>query len=133
MTKHNHKHTLAFTFVILACGLGGCTSFQSGANYRPIVDGGDLTAYESDLAQCQSVATQRGYINDDVKGDAMVGALVGALAGADGNTGDIVAGAIVGSAVGAGSSAYGIRDERKNIVIKCMENRGYNVVESTNV
>jgi len=109
----------------------GCTSMATGASYRPIVDGGDLTHYESDLAECQSVATQRDYVNDETKSDAVVGAIIGAIAGADGDRGDIVAGALVGAAVGGGSKAYDVRTERKNIVINCMRQRGYNTVEST--
>ncbi len=133
MKTLNPKHAIAFTFVLIACGLGGCTSMNSGANYRPIVDGGDLTNYDQDVAQCQELAKQREYLNDDSKGDFLLGALLGALAGSDGDRGDIIGGMIVGGAVGAGSSAYDARDERKNIVIKCMENRGYNTIESTNI
>lgn len=116
------------TMVVL---MTACTSLQTGADYRPIVDGGDLSNYETDLAECRLVAQQRDYMNDDTKSDAAIGAVLGALAGAGGDRGDIVGGAIVGAAVGAGGKAHDVIDERKNIVINCMRNRGYNTVEST--
>ena len=66
---------------------------------------------------------QRGYLNDQTKADAAIDAVLGALAGSDG-------GAIVGSIAGASSGVLDARTERRNIVIKCMEKRGYQTVES---
>lgn len=125
----NSKAKLVF-IAAMAVSMTACSSLQTGADYRPIVDGGDLSNYENDLAECRAVAQQREYLNDDAKSDAAVGALLGALAGAGGDRGDIVGGAIAGAAVGAGGKAYEAKDERKNIVINCMRNRGYNTVES---
>lgn len=121
---------VAVTAAVLAVTTA-CTSMNAGSGHRPIVDGGDLSNYEADLAQCQAVAEQREYMNDETKSDAAIGAVLGALAGAGGDSGDIVGGAVVGAAVGAGGKAYDVRTERKNIVINCMRNRGYNTVEST--
>lgn len=124
------KLTATATMVLL---MTACTTLNAGSGHRPIVDGGDLANYETDLTECQAVAEQRDYVNDETKSDAAIGAAVGALAGAGGDRGDIVGGAIVGAVVGAGSKAYDVRTERKNIVINCMRNRGYNTVESTSV
>ena len=132
MSLVNTKNSKMVLVLTAAMMMTACTTLNSGASHRPIVDGGDLTNYEFDLTECQAVAEQRDYLNDETKSDAAIGALLGALAGSDGDRGDIIGGAIVGAAVGAGGKAYDTRTERKNIVINCMRNRGYNTVESTN-
>ncbi|UAA38421.1 hypothetical protein KIH87_17335 [Paraneptunicella aestuarii] len=119
---------LLITSIILT-SLTGCLS--TGAQHRPIVDGGDLANYETDLADCQKVAQQRDYINEDTKSDGIIGAVVGALSGIGESKEDTIAGAIIGAAIGMAGGAYDARDERKKIVIRCMQGRGYNVVEST--
>lgn len=132
MSLVNAKNSKVLLILAGAMVMTACTSLNSGASHRPIVDGGDLSNYEFDLTECQAVAEQREYLNDETKSDAAIGAVLGALAGSDGDRGDIIGGAIVGAAVGAGGKAYDTRTERKNIVINCMRNRGYNTVESTN-
>lgn len=109
--------------------LSGC--FATGAQHRPIVDGGDLANYETDLAECQHVAEQREYVNEETKTDALIGAVIGALAGIGESKEDTIGGAAVGALIGGGAQAYQTIDERKKIVIRCMQGRGYNVVEST--
>ena len=131
MTSRTLKNTSVIATSALILLLSGCASMENGANYRPIVDGGDLTHYDADLAACQQVATQREYLNDETKADAAIGAAIGALAGADGNGGELLGGALVGGAIGAAGGAFKARTERKNIVINCMKQRGYNTVEST--
>ena len=115
--------------VVAMITLTGCLS--TGAAHRPIVDGGDLENYEVDLADCQQVAKQREIINDDTKSDSMVGAVAGALIGAGDSKESSLAGALVGAAIGAAKGAFDTNDERKDIVISCMQGRGYNVVEAT--
>lgn len=132
MKLFNANTTKLATTATLILLTTACTSMNAGSGHRPIVDGGDLSNYESDLTECQMVAEQREYMNDETKSDAAIGAVLGALAGAGGDRGDIVGGAIVGAAAGAGGKAWDVRTERKNIVINCMRNRGYNTVESTN-
>ena len=128
--KTNYTNTAKIALAaFITLTMTACTSMSTGADHRPIVDGGDLTNYESDLAACKQVAEQRDYVNDETKSDALIGAGIGAISGADGNSGDIIGGAIVGAVVGAGSKAYEVRSERKQIVINCMRGRGYNTVE----
>ncbi len=108
--------------------LGGCSN--TGADYRPIVDGGaDTAAYESDLAACAKVADQRGYLNGDVQNAALLGTGLGAIVGglSDGWGGALVGG-VIGAAGGAGAEAWDTQDERKQIVKNCMKGRGHNVV-----
>ena len=109
--------------------LSACSS--TGAKHRAIVDGGELVNYETDLVQCQTLAQQRGYLNADTKTDIAIGAVAGALAGIGDSKEETIAGALVGALFGAGSGSYKAKDEQKFIVIKCMKNRGYNVVEPT--
>ena len=130
MTHSNSRKGALIALATAASIMTGCTSMQTGANHRPIVDGTDLPNYEQDVAQCQELARQRGYLNDQTKADAAIGAVLGALAGSDGDRGNIIGGAIVGGIAGASSGALDARTERRNIVIKCMEKRGYQTLES---
>jgi hypothetical protein len=107
--------------------LSGCQS--SGADYRPIVDRPGPN-YEADLAACQGLAKQKSYASEDtalntgvgVAGGALLGGVLGGWSGAG-------IGAGVGAAGGLGKSAIDTQSARGNIVKKCMEKRGYNVVE----
>ena len=117
---------------IFVCGLFGLLLSGCGAtaaNYRPIVDGSEKSSYESDLISCSQLAQKRAYLNDDVKSEAALGALIGAVAGAiDGGSDDALGGAIVAGAFTAGGRAWETREERKEIVINCMQLRGHRVV-----
>jgi len=130
MKNRQFRNILIFAGVSSLLALTGCSSLDAGASHRPIVDGGNLANYEADLAQCQQVAQQRGYLNDETKEDALIGAAIGGLIGQGGNTEDIVGGLVAGAALGAADGTIDARSERKNIVINCMRNRGYNTVES---
>ena len=112
---------------VIALATTACSN--SGAGYRPIVDGPMDATYESDLAACKSVAQQRGYLNDDVKNDAMIGAAVGGAIGLiTGDSEDAWDGALGGALAGGGGAMHGTRGERRDIVIECMRGRGHNVV-----
>ena len=112
---------------LASLGLSACSN--TGADYRPIVDGVDTAAYESDLTACAEVADQRGYLNGDVQNGALLGTGLGAVVGglSDGLGGALI-GSALGAAVGAGSQAWDTQDERKQIVKNCMKGRGHNVV-----
>ena len=112
---------------LVMLALGACSN--TGADYRPIVDGGDSAAYESDLTECAAVADQRGYLNGDVQNAALLGTGLGAVVGglSDGWGGALVGG-VIGAAGGAGAQAWETQDERKEIVKNCMKGRGHNVV-----
>lgn len=115
---------ICVTLTLSACG-------ASGAKYSPIVDGPTDFVYTSDLADCQSLSEQRRYLNDDVKSDAAAGAVVGAVIGALDESDSLegaVAGAIVGGALSAGGRAWETHEERKEIIISCMVQRGHRVV-----
>ncbi len=125
------KHVTFFT-ASLALSLlqAGCAN--TGARYQPLADGPVSAAYESDLASCQTLATGRNYMNADTKTDAAIGAGIGAIAGiADDDISDtegLIAGMIVGALAGGGSAMIETREQRRQIVIQCMQGRGHSVV-----
>ena len=113
---------LAATSVITGCA-------NSNARYEPIIDGETTAAYRQDLQACQTLAQAREFDNGDVRTEALLGATFGALTGAlEEGTDGLIAGAVAGSLIGGAESAWDVRDERKSIVIKCLVNRGHNVV-----
>ncbi len=114
------KTILAALLAFVGVALGGCTA--TGAGHRPIVDGSDPAKYESDLAACQRLARQRGYVN------AETGTITGASA-AVGGVFDGVDGAVRGAVAGGGASAVHTVQQRRGIVINCMRGRGHKVVE----
>ncbi len=122
-----YTNSVIISFATVCCVITGCAN--SGARYRPIVDGEATATYAADLNACQTLATSREYVNGDVNTEALLGATVGALAGAleDGTDG-FFAGAVAGTLVGGADRVWAVRDERKAIVVRCLQNRGHNVV-----
>ncbi len=110
----------------LAAMLTACAG--TGAEYEPIVDGPKNEAYELDLTACQKLAEERSYTNPDVKTEAAAGAVVGGIHGALENRETAIAGAVVGAVFGGGGKAFDAIEERKGIVKKCMQGRGYEVL-----
>lgn len=122
-----------FIFIATAIGalaITGCAN--TGATYDPIADGPVSVSYAADLESCQQLATERRYINDDAKTNAVIGAGLGALAGiADDDVSDTegaIAGAVVGALAGGGVGIVETREQRRQIVIECMKGRGHRVV-----
>jgi uncharacterized protein YcfJ len=119
-----YSRIILTAFILSALLHTGCTTTHVGASHRPIIDGRTGVQYERDLRECRSIASQRNYLNDRDKQNTLVGAAVGGVLGRN-----IVSGAIVGAAVAATGSTILTRSERKNIVINCMNGRGYNTLE----
>ena len=122
------KNIQYLTSIVISLLLLGCTG--TGATYVPIVDGPRDRIFTSDLAACQQLAEERTYMNADVRNDAIVGGVIGGILGLldDGELDDAAGGAAAGAAIGGGSRAYEVIEERKNIVKRCMLQRGHNVV-----
>lgn len=114
---------------IASLGLSGCAA--TGAGFAPHVDRPGPN-YNADLEACQNVASQRGYVNGDSVLDTALGAAGGTTIGAiaSGWSGAWI-GALIGTGVGAVGGAVSAKDDQKNIVIRCMKGRGYNVLDST--
>jgi len=117
------KTTPLFAICALLAACAG-----TGADYRPVVDRPGPN-FENDLHDCQQLATQRDYVNGDSATTTAVGAGGGAVLGLLTNswTGAGV-GALVGGAGGATVGGLDAKNDRKSIVIKCMQGRGYNVL-----
>lgn len=118
--------------VMLMLGLAVAGCANTGAKYQPINDGPKAAGYAADLSDCQALATERSYTNGDMKTDAVIGAGIGAIAGlADDDVSDtegLIAGAIVGAVAGGGVGMVETREQRRKIVIECMQGRGHPVV-----
>lgn len=98
---------------------------DSGANYRPILDGTPTAAYETDLAACQALA--RRQFGHDALGATVLGAGIGAAMGkADG--GEALGGAAAGALTGGVMGAVDTNERREAIVLECMRGRGHRVV-----
>lgn len=99
----------------------------TGSSYRPIVDRtGD--SYEEDLAQCQELSKQRKYFNADNLIGMAIGTAAGLAIGGSESTGAALTGAAIGGSVMGGSGAMNVKDERKYVIIRCLQGRGYKVI-----
>jgi hypothetical protein len=112
----------------------------AGAGHRPLIDtkDQDMSNYETDLRECQAIASGEG-IGDDVAKSTAVGAAtgtaIGVLIGAMG--GGPAAGILVGAGTLAGyGAAAGVVDgavtgsnEQEEIVANCLRGRGYKVLK----
>ena len=118
----NFIRASAFLSVVLLCG---CVAVDR----RPHVDQAARGDYETDLAQCQDIASRVEPANSTVAG-AVVGAIFGALLGrAVGLNGhDTTQVAAIGALNGAAHGlAYGSA-EWDAVIDRCMARRGYDVV-----
>lgn len=112
---------------IAAVSLSACAN--TGADYAPIVDGPRDISYTQDLSECRNLAEQRSYANGDVKNEALLGAGIGAVAGGiDEGIDGAIGGLILGSLIGGAGRAWETQDERKQIVVECLKQRGHRVV-----
>ena len=113
----------SIAILVAASLVTGCAG--TGANFAPLVDGGNTYRYQQNLAECQAYADQLASAGDA----AVVGAVFGAglgllLAVVSGGTGDGFGRAMAGAgAVGGAVGAAGWT-ERKRQVARCARDRG---------
>lgn len=106
-------------------GLAGCA--DTGASYRPILDGTPGQTYQTDLVSCQSLAEQQSY-DEDIIGAILAGAVFG---GATGGHEDDIGGmeaAAAGALFGWLGAIFDRTDQQESIVVECMRGRGHRVV-----
>jgi hypothetical protein len=97
-------------------------------------DGPRTPQLERDEVECRNIA--RNYDNGNAQWEAGSGAIIGGLAGAldsdPDEKGDVGAGLLVGAAVGAATGAAGAKidnlDDRRVVLIRCMQGRGHSVL-----
>jgi outer membrane lipoprotein SlyB len=117
--------------ILLAAALvGGCAS-------KPLIDPKASTTpanYHLDEMECERISEGVSYGAEMAKSAALNG-FISMLMGAALAKGTITpqtgaaAGLISGTAVGAGTGAYNTFDRRQKIVRKCLEGRGYKILE----
>ncbi len=112
--------TAATLALVTACA-------DSGANYRPILDGTPTAAYQADLTSCQALARNQKQFDQDTMAAAILGAGVGAALG-EADSGDALGGAVAGALAGGVSNAVNVGERREAIVIECLRGRGHRVV-----
>ncbi|MGV6850368.1 MAG: glycine zipper family protein [Marinibacterium sp.] len=108
----------------------GCSG--TGAEHQPVLSAVPDPSYQSDLAQCRSLAKSQKIWNPETGTQAAIGAAIGALAGMADETGNelenAIAGGVVGGAAGAGAGALEMRHTREDILIRCLRDKGHPVV-----
>ena len=100
---------------------------DSGANYKPILDGAPTPSYQADLAACQALARNQNQFDQETMAATVLGAGVGAALG-EADSGDALGGAVAGALAGGISSAVEVSDRRESIVLECLRGRGHRVV-----
>lgn len=117
-------------FVLPAILLLTAACENSGANYRPVVDGPTGPAYESDLAACQSLAASQPTVDGNTAGAAAAGAVGGAATSAIWNdsSDDLGRAAAIGALAAVTGDAVRKNNQREAVVKNCMRGRGHNVV-----
>lgn len=118
------------SFSILALFFGVSACANSGANYKPVIDGPVGASYQNDLAECQALAASGATIDGKTAGSAAIGAGVGAASSVlwNGNSSELGEAAAVGALAGITSSAIEKNAQRESIVKNCVRGRGHNVV-----
>ncbi|WP_323770022.1 YMGG-like glycine zipper-containing protein [Antarctobacter sp.] len=94
------------------------------------LDGPRNAMFDTDLASCKVAAAN--YRPDAHLDGALTGAATGAVFGALDNEDDRGTGAVAGAAVGALAGIAAAEDElsedRREVVIRCLQNRGHRVI-----
>lgn len=120
------------TLILPVCGAAFFVAACSApVDRRLVVDGTRNAAFETDYAHCHALA--RSYSDGSTKEAALAGAAVGAVAVAvdaekEDRLGGAVAGAGLGALLGAAGAQEDLDKERRNVLIRCMQNRGHRVV-----
>ena len=119
------------TIAVLAAAavLTGCASApgQYGTRYVPVVDlqGRDQNKYQQDLAECQTLAEQRGDTAQQALAGAVGAALIGAILAPSGYRNNVAGrSALLGAGAGAGTAIQ----TQQEIVKRCLAGRGYSVL-----
>lgn len=115
---------------VFAFGAGVCLSACSG-QYEPEVVGAKQASYQTDLAQCRSVAASIVGNDQPVRTEAISGAAIGGVLGIlddDGNrVGNAATGALIGAGVGALDGLEEVDVIERAAIRSCLIERGYTV------
>lgn len=114
------------TTIPVCLTLAACA--DSGANYRPILDGPANAAYQADLAACQTLARNQNQLDQETLGATVLGAGAGAALGEFDDEADALGGAVAGALAGGVAGALNADERREAIVVECLRGRGHRVV-----
>lgn len=116
------------TTLLAATLLVGCATAPGGAQYEPLIDVKPGQNYAQDLGQCQAYAERVAGAGAGAVAGAVAGALalgiLSAVLGGGGHGRWAAAGALTGAASGATAGETNQRD----VIRRCMSNRGYSVL-----
>ena len=119
------KITTAFTSALFAISLTACAS----TNDNLITDGPRAYNFNSDLAACEGLSYERQPNHLKTAGGAILGGLVGAGEADKGDEGKgALIGAAIGGVIGSAKAKIDVQKERRQIVEKCMTQRGHRIV-----
>ncbi|WP_162932988.1 glycine zipper family protein [Roseovarius sp. EL26] len=117
------KPLIVIGFTVLS--VTACT--QEPVSRDLVVDGIQTAQFDADRQECIELA--RNYEDESVKRGALRTAAVGGLVGAvEGGVGGAVVGAAVGGGLGAWDAAPERDDDRREVLIRCMQGRGHAVI-----
>ena len=101
------------------------------SGHRPIVDpkGQNMANYENDLKECQALSRQAEPGGEALRSGLIAALLGGAIGGIGwGGSSSIGTGAAIGAVTGGVSGGISGADKQKDIIRRCMSNRGYNII-----
>lgn len=122
------------TVFVLAISISGCANITE---QNPIIDAkmSDMTNYGADLSECRTLASQLNAGDSIIKTSAIgafTGAAIGAVVGVfDSKRGfgkSVATGGAGGAVTGGIKGGLDTFEDRKEIVAKCMDGRGYAVL-----
>ena len=123
------------TLLLVCLGLLSCATYS---DWKPTVDSyndPNANRIPQDMAECKQLSSQAsGDGAEETAKGAVVGGLIGAASGAalGAISGDAGTGAALGAAFGGfgggAKEGFGADSTYKKIFIKCMRNRGHNVL-----
>ena len=118
--------------VLLTCLILTAAACAKAPVDRPLtVDGARAVGFQDDMQACRALALSYDdpELNKEIAGAAAMGAVVGGL---DSDDGDELEGALVGAAIGglfgAAEKNQVIKEEQREVLIRCMQGRGHRVV-----
>ncbi|MDA5558420.1 glycine zipper family protein [Shimia sp. MMG029] len=126
MTNRKLSHNALLACLCASMVLGACTAPVD----RPLtVDGTRNANFDDDYAHCHTKAATftDGTGTEYAATGAVVGGLIG-VADADDALEGAVVGAAVGGLVGSAEAASERDHTRRDVLIRCMQNRGHDVI-----
>lgn len=117
---------LFLTAIAVAAGLiiSACGDSPTSKPLR--LSGAAGANYSSDLSDCRRIAMQ--YDNELTAQGAMGGAVLGGAVGAIESHEEALAGAAVGGILGAVEGNVQKEESQREMIIRCMQNRGHPVI-----